>query len=109
MGGAGGGATEDDRAAAGGEREGDACITAPALLERYDLSLREALPGSGRRAAGGKAGDAGGRADRDKAAQHGITHAETPVTRKTREAAGEGKKGAGRAAAQDDRAAARVE
>src|SRR5207247_1594017 len=75
-GGAGGAAAQDDRAAARGEREGEAAIAALDLLGHHDLALGLIGEGAGRRAAGGKAGDAGGRADRDKAARHGLTHRE---------------------------------
>src|SRR5207244_7708474 len=106
---AGGAAAQDDRAAARGEREGEAAIAALDLLGHHDLALGLIGEGAGRRAAGGKAGDAGGRADRDKAARHGLTHSEAGGGRKTGEAAGESHGGAGGAAAQGARAAARGE
>src|SRR5439155_625476 len=108
-GGAGGPAAQDDRAAARGEREGEAAVAALDLLGHHDLTLGLIGEGAGGRAAGGESYDAGGRADRDTAPRRGLSDLEAGVGRKTGEAAGEGHGGAGGPAAQDDRAAARGE
>src|SRR5207248_1678580 len=108
-GGAGGAAAQDDRAAARGEREGEAAIAALDLLGHHDLALGLIGEGATRLALTRADGRDTARAAGHIGTAQGSARREAGVGRKTGEAAGEGHGGAGGAAAQDDRAAARGE